>query len=246
MSVYLKPTGIFDPVNNTNGSFFDISLVKEILGLDREQLKYYPWKINPENGRPFLDELTIQKIWYKIHRKNRLISFDEMVLAYLFRKYLPNTRITQQVRVEKYTMDFEIINVDDNRQKKIFVEFEGINHFVFSRYGEPKDFRIKKKFVEETTGVEVVNWAFWISRQKENVLRLFVDKIVGVGKIWNSNKLFGDFFFADSADLIRDVNQRFGIENCRDFYHDHPWNKDPEKSRKFFPPRMGDDFEYWK
>ena len=94
--------------------------------------------------------------------------------------------------------------------KTIFIEFDGPSHFAISKYGPPKHdpFR-KKKIIEDKTGIEVVNWAYWIQRCSSNVKALFHKDIVGFGVLWSTNIHFGDFYFENSAEIIEIISNRF-------------------------------------
>ena len=103
------------------------------------------------------------------------------------------------------------------KEKPIFIEFDGPSHFAISRYGPPKHepFR-KKKIVEDATGIEVVNWAYWIQRCESNVKVLFEKDMKGYGVLWSTNIHFGDFYFENSAEIIESINNRFCVD--RDGY----------------------------
>jgi hypothetical protein len=90
-------------------------------------------------------------------------------------------------------------------------EFDGPQHFTISEYGLPKDPRNKKKRVEDLTGIEVVNWPYWINRCESNVRVLFDRQVTGYGAIWSAKPgaLFGSFTFDDSAALIEQFTSRF-------------------------------------
>jgi hypothetical protein len=106
----------------------------------------------------------------------------------------------------RYSMDLKLI-LD---KKEIFIEFDGPSHFVISQYGPPKRHPFKKRdSVQEKTGIEVINWAYWIQRCSANVRALFDKNINGYGALWSTVMHFGMFFFDDSAQIIETISKRF-------------------------------------
>ena len=125
-------------------------------------------------------------------------------------RVLSQILVLNQSCLKRFKMDLKITH----EGKSIFIEFDGPSHFAISRYGPPKHepFR-KKKIVEDETGIEVVNWAYWIQRCKSNVKALFDKDIKGYGVLWSTNIHFGEFYFDDSAEIIEAINNRFNAEH---------------------------------
>ena len=68
--------------------------------------------------------------------------------------------------------------------------------------------------VEDRLQTECVIWPYWVQRCASNVRALFDPTVQGIGSIWSTSALFGDFFFSDSAELILEINSRFKIERA--------------------------------
>jgi hypothetical protein len=131
-------------------------------------------------------------------------------LLSIVKEALPGCEIDRQISIKRFKMDLKITH----KGKTIFIEFDGPSHFAISRYGPPKyePFR-KKKMVEDETGIEVVNWAYWIQRCTSNVKALFDNSIKGYGVLWSTNIHFGDFYFENSAEIIETINKRFNADH---------------------------------
>jgi len=214
MAILGKAQGIFDLSNNDTsvGSFLSKEDIKTILcvkDIDLDILKF-----KNIDGVEAIDERKVQKAWYSGQIKNappvEASSLDEFLLLSIFRKALPGCEIERQVKVKRFKMDLKITRDG----KSLFIEFDGPSHFAISRYGQPKHepFR-KKKIVEEETGLEVVNWAYWIQRCESNVRVLFDKNIEGYGVLWSTNVHFGDFYFDNSAEIIETINNRFNADH---------------------------------
>lgn len=210
MNILGKPIGIFD-LNDSDksvGSYLLRDDICEILQVTTEDLKDI--KFEKINGLEVIDERKLQKLWY-----NNLIpnvkpigksSLDELILIALIRKALPDCLVERQIKVGRFLLDLKLTF----NHKEIFIEFDGPSHFAISRYGAPKfePFR-KKKMVENITGVEVVNWAYWIQRCEKNIQVLFDSNCLGLGVLWSTNVHFGDFVFDNSGDIIIQITKRF-------------------------------------
>ena len=218
MRILGKPQGIFDLENSDNfvGSFLKKEDIKQFMKVKDSDLNFLEFK--NIDGMDVIGENEVRDAWYggKIpnapERKGR--SFDELILLSIFQKALPGAEIKTQVRVKtkgktraiSFPMDFKI----KYKEKYIWVEFDGPDHFARGRYGPPKHepFR-KKKMVEDETQIEVVNWGYWIQRCESNAKVLFDQEIKGLGALWSTNFLFGDFYFSNSLEIIETINNRF-------------------------------------
>ena len=182
MAILGRPQGIFDLKNSdmSIGSFLTKSDIKEFLGVNDGDISFLKFRVI--EGIEVIDERKIQKAWYggKINNAPPVecSSLDEFLLISIIKEALPNCQIERQIRIKRFKMDFKITYGG----RSVFVEFDGPSHFAISRYGPPKyePFR-KKKIVEDETGIEVVNWAYWIQRCTANVKALFDKNIEGYG-----------------------------------------------------------------
>lgn len=214
MTILGRPQGVFDLANSdiSVGSFISKGDITNFLGIAKADLDFLKFKII--DGVEVIDERKIQKAWYSGLIKNappiECSSLDEFLLLSIIRKTLPNCEIERQVRIKRFKMDLKITH----EGKTIFVEFDGPSHFAISRYGPPKyePFR-KKRIIEDETGIEVVNWAYWIQRCKSNVKALFNKDIKGYGVLWSTNIHFGDFYFNNSAEIIEIISNRFNAKH---------------------------------
>jgi len=211
-----KATGIFSLNDSDNhvGSYFTIDDSAEILSVSASDIEFLA---KPRDGIPVIDENELFKAWYagKIRNSppnkinNVSVSCDELILANIIMKTYPEAIIEHQHKVGRYMLDL-MVSV---KNKTVFIEFDGPSHFAPSRYGIPKNHPFKKKeIVEQATGIEVVNWAYWIQRCAANVKTLFNDNDVGYGALWSTKCHFGMFVFNDSADIIQQITRRFNSE----------------------------------
>jgi len=210
MAILGSPQGIFDLSSSDQcvGSYLLKSDVKEILNVNDKDLKDINFK-NIDNNE-VIDERIIQKYWYsnKIPNATKVgkSSLDELLLISIIKRVFPKILIERQIRVGHYSMDLKLTNLDN---KSVFIEFDGPYHFCKSRFGEPKHPFIKKHKVQDKTGTEVINWAYWIQRCSSNVKAIFDDSIKGYGVLWSTEIHFGMFLFDDSAKIIDTITKRF-------------------------------------
>lgn len=205
-----KPQGLFslDESNMNVGSYItkkDVSRILEVSVNDLGNLTFLE-----KGGLSVIDERNLSKAYKKGVIKSLLIqrhtSLDELILRKLIQQVYPNCIVEQQVRIGRYKMDLKLTKEDQS----IFIEFDGPSHFAISRYGPPtRDPFYKKKLIEDKTGIEVVNWPYWIQRCERNVKMLFNEEDKGLGVLWSTNIHFGDFYFDDSASIIDKMTERF-------------------------------------
>ena len=208
-----KPQGLFslDDSDHFVGSYLRQDDVKEIFDVSDDDLSELTFV--DIGGVEAIDEMVLHKAWHNGEIRNAprrdQSSMDEIILKAVLRKSLAGCCIERQQSVGRFKLDLKITLSGAS----VFIEFDGPSHFAVTKYGIPKHhpFR-KKRLVEEATGIEVVNWAYWIQRCDSNVKALFDPTIVGYGALWSTNVHFGDFHFDDSADIIDAINGRF---NCR-------------------------------
>ena len=214
MAILGKAQGIFS-ISSSDlcvGSFLLKEDIKNFLCVNDSDLKGLKFK--EIDGVEVIDERKLQKAWYSGQIPNapavESSSLDEFLLLAIVRRALPESSIERQIRIKRFKMDLKITY----KGKSLFVEFDGPSHFAISRYGPPKHgpFR-KKKIVEDETGIEVVNWAYWIQRCESNVKALFDKNVKGYGVLWSTNVHFGDFYFENSAEIIESINRRFNADH---------------------------------
>lgn len=211
MAILGKPEGIFELKDSDKcvGSYLTKSDVKEILHIDENDLSSVTFK--KINDFEVIDERMIQKLWYEGKIPNAIpvekSSLDELLLIAIIRRTYPNIKIERQIKVKRFSMDLKLTL---ENKPPVFIEFDGPSHFAPSRWGIPKHepFR-KKKIVEDETGIEVVNWAYWIQRCESNVKAIFDSSIKGFGVLWSTEVHFGMFVSEDSANIIDTITKRF-------------------------------------
>lgn len=211
MAILGQPEGIFDLDDSDKyvGSYLTKSDIKEILNISDDDLVNVNFKTF--DGNEVVDEREIQKLWYDNKIPNAIqpdkSSLDELILIAIIRRTYPNIHIERQIRVKRFLMDLKLTI---EGKAPVFIEFDGPSHFAVSRYGPPKHepFR-KKKIVEDATGYEVINWAYWIQRCSSNVRAIFDKSIKGYGVLWSTNIHFGMFVFENSAEIIDTITKRF-------------------------------------
>ncbi|MCF7802491.1 MAG: hypothetical protein K9N34_10810 [Candidatus Marinimicrobia bacterium] len=214
MAILGKAQGVFELKNSDMavGSFLSKEDIKNFLGVSDNDLSALKFK--DIDGVQAVDERKVQKAWYSGQIANappvESSSLDEILLLAIVHNTLPGCVIERQIKVNRFKMDLKI----SYKGKSLFIEFDGPSHFAISRYGPPKNepFR-KKKIVEDATGIEVVNWAYWIQRCKSNVKALFDTTIKGYGVLWSTNVHFGDFYFDNSSEIIEAINNRFKADH---------------------------------
>lgn len=211
MPILGRPVGVFD-LNDSDtyvGSFLTKSDIKEILQVNDNDLTTVAFKL--VDGNEVVDERHIQKLWYANEIGNAIpvnkSSLDELILIAIIRRTFPKIQIERQLKVKRFAMDLKLTLQD---KPQVFIEFDGPSHFAPSRWGMPKDdpFR-KKKIVEDETGIEVVNWAYWIQRCERNVKAIFDNSIKGFGVLWSTEIHFGMFTSENSASTIKTITERF-------------------------------------
>ena len=215
MAVLGTPAGVFNLYDSDRcvGSFISRADAIEIFGVEEEDLGEVQFE--EREGAIVVDERKLQKAWYDGNipnsppRKNS--SMDELILRRLINITLPEARVEGQERIGRFQMDLKVTHNGETK----YVEFDGPSHFAPSRYGPPKHhpFR-KKKIIEEKTGIEVVNWAYWIQRCASNVRAIFDNTVRGYGALWSTNIHFGDFSAEDSAQVILEISERFGCSGA--------------------------------
>lgn len=222
MGILGKPAGIFD-LNDSNknvGSFIKKSDVKEMFNLSDDKLGLITFKII--DGLEVIDERELRKYFDKI-KTDRKVSMDEIILKTIISTVYPDSIIIPQERIGRYSMD---LKVTVNGITK-YIEFDGPGHFADIGYGNPKNHPFyKKQIIEDKTGIEVINWPYWIQRCTNNVRNIFEEEknLIGYGALWSTNCHFGDFYFDDSAEIIIKMSERFNAwteKSANNYYEEN-------------------------
>lgn len=252
-----KPNNIFD-LNDSDhcvGSYLQKSDIKEILNITDNDLKDI--KFRNIDGYEVCHERIIRRLWRKGQISNAIpvkrSSFDEVILFSIIKKVYPNIIIERQNKVMGYYMDLKL-TLD---KKSVYIEYEGPDHFI----NPQKNPFIKKSKVEEKTGIEVINWPYWIQNCSSNVKTIFEKGINGLGALWSTVSHFGMFcFMEDSADLIEKLTKRFNAIDDSGygyFYEANTRNrnnpehpiikriKNGEKDMNIIIPKGFKDINYW-
>lgn len=209
MGILGRPQGVFEIADSDNavGSFLTKEDICTLLKVTESDLTALNFKTI--DGFEIVDERQLQQAYYKDKIPNAYrdakTSVDELLLRAIIKDTYPECVVERQVRVKRYSMDLKLTFND----KTVFVEFDGPSHFAQSRWGLPKDPAIKKNIVEQETGIEVINWPYWIQRCSLNVQAIFNPDIQGLGALWSTNVHFGMFIFSNSADIIEKMTKRF-------------------------------------
>lgn len=245
---FLKPNGTYslDNCDNQTGSFFSKTDLEKIF-------KCFNIKIKLNSD--IIDEYSLNKYLstHKIlpHRS----SFDEYLIAYLLINSKKPPSVVHQYKVGRYHCDLLV----KYPNKSFIIEFLGPSHFCLTKYGIPKNPLERSKIIEDISGIEVINWPYWIHRCYKNLKCLFEKNSNGIAAIWNSKFLFSDFYFENSAEIILDINKNFNILNMGKSYTlnpdgftkpEHPVLKsiriNREKLFKLIPKSLNQiDTSYW-
>ena len=226
----LKGSGLFD-LNSSNkhiGSWFKRSDVAEIFSVPDANLNDINFQM--KNGTEIINEKDLIQVFKsdnipgfaRVYNKGKMPrgidSLDEYVLMAIIKKEFPSIEIQHQHeltipnsigRRRKRNVDFLL----KKGNREIFVEFDGIHHFIPSRTArsfQTDAFYLKNK-IESEYGIEVVNWPFWIQRCARNVEVLFDAKKEGFAALWSADKsvMFSRFEIDNPADTIKKMTSRF-------------------------------------
>lgn len=206
MSNFISGSGIFDFFDSDRhvGSYFKKSDIFAIFGFSDSDFLDVP--IYKLNNFEVIDEKDLMKFWYNFNSSKK-VSMDELILIKLINLVYPEAIITTQEKVGRFSLD---LKVSVNGVEK-YIEFDGPSHFALTKYGPPRVHPFYKKYkIEDITGIEVVNWPYWIQRCETNVKSIFDKTKNGYGALWSTNIHFGDFYFNDSAEIIKNISLRFG------------------------------------
>lgn len=215
-----KSSGIFSLSESDTmvGSFFSLNDLYVILKIDKISVDEFQAVLKSsglisKNG--LVDESKLYKKFdylvanYSTFTNKKRISFDEYIIYSLIERAIPHSIIERQVVIPgiggNSPVDFHIFN----GKEEIYLEFDGPSHFAQTGQFQVRDSRNKKKKVEDITGVECVCWPFWIQRCERNVKALFDDSVSGLGALWSSKALFGNFCIDSPSELILSETKRF-------------------------------------
>ena len=96
-----------------------------------------------------------------------------------------------------------------------YLECDGLPHFCpFKSNNKVVSPIIRLKQIEDETGCEAISWPFWIQKSTNTAKAIFNKESKSLGAIWGTNYLFGSFYFENSANIIKDLTNRFNaIDN---------------------------------
>lgn len=238
-----KPLGIFklDESDKYIGSFISKSDVKDILGVNDEDLKDVPFK--DVNGSPYIDEATLRKMYWEKglipHARpskigNSIISLDEYILIEIIKQTYPASKIQSQYKWGRKYIDI-YVEIDNRR---FFIEFHGPGHFKkLSLYRNPENPFERKNLIEQEFGIPCYIWPYWIQRCSTNLRILLGDSDErGYGALWSTKVFFGEFFFKDSAQIITNMTNAFNAAPNGEFgYFYEEWNGTTGRKKEAHP-----------
>jgi hypothetical protein len=218
MSLLGKPLGVFklDESDKYVGSFISKKDVKSILGVNDEDLKDVQFK--ELDGCQYIDETILRKKYWEKgtipHARpskigNSTISLDEYILIEIIRRTYPKAQIQSQFKWGRKYIDIYV----EIGKREFFIEFHGPGHFKkLSIYRDPENPFDRKKQIEKDFNIPCYIWPYWIQRCSTNLKILLEDNDVnerGYGALWSTKVFFGEFFFENSAQIIRDITDSF-------------------------------------
>ena len=242
MGLLGKPLGIFslDESDKYVGSFISKPDVKDILGVNDEDLKNVPFK--KLNESIYIDETTLRKYWEKgiiPHARpskigNSTISLDEYILIEIIKRTYPAAKIQSQFKWGRKYIDI-YVEIDD---RKFFVEFHGPGHFKkLSLYRDPENPFKRKRQIEKELGFPCYIWPYWIQRCSSNLKILLRDSDErGFGALWSTKVFFGEFHFDDSAQIIAAITNSFKAAPFDEYgYFYEEWNGTLSRTKEAHP-----------
>ena len=258
---YYKPTGRFSLLTSNTycGSYFSLNDLKIIFNNSDDDYPTIKF-----NNKHLVDETEISRAWYSGQIKTSLPlivngkkrSFDELILSTLIKITYPDAIIEPQIKIGRKTIDLLVIH---NNTKKI-IEFLGPIHFIKCKQNynyELKPFSERKKSIEDESGIECIDWPYWIQRCENNVRAIFESNVQGQCAMWSSKALFGDFYFEDSGPQILELTDRFKAAEGRtmgymyektDGKPEHPIIKEIHAGKSemiLLPKGNQQDTEFW-
>ncbi|EJF10767.1 hypothetical protein [Pontibacter sp. BAB1700] len=219
-----NPKGFFNLSESDKyvGSYISKEDVSKILKVETEALSQLPFE-KFDNGL-YIDERVLGKLWkdgaipgavpYKYG--NASASIDEFILAAIIRQSYPNAVVEHQVPWGRKRIDMKVA-IDG---KSTFIEFHGPGHFTIQNNRVPEDPFERKDAIESAFGIECVVWPYWIQRCSKNLSIVIEGKDdQGWGALWSTKVHFGEFYFENSHNIIKQLNAQFSIhDNIGYFY----------------------------
>ena len=212
---WIKDSGGFFRLNDSDafcGSYISLGDAATILGVDEPAMNHIPQK---EFGKEkFIRELDLHRAWgngsiegsYPAKIGNATRSLDELILIKLIKNTLDGCLVEPQVSFGRKRVDIKIVY----EGKTYFVEFVGPTHFIKYYQRELISPLIRKKEIEDYFGEECIIYPFWIQRCARNIKAIVKQSNDGLASVWSTSGFFGDFLYPDSADIIRQISDRFG------------------------------------
>jgi hypothetical protein len=233
MGLLGTPKGIFNLDNSDKfvGSYIAKLDLMTILNITNKDLINIPFENN--EGVDFIDEKSLRNYWqddkipnsppYKIG--NSSVSFDEYILVAIIKKTFPNSTVEQQIKWGQKYIDIKLTL----NNKEYFIEFHGPGHFKQLSAKAPEDPFLRKVQIEKDFGITCFIWPYWIQRCSKNLKVLLGDKKEnGYGALWSTKIHFGQFYFHNSYDIIKEITNQFNAapnENYGYFYEENGVNR---------------------
>jgi hypothetical protein len=211
--------GVFSLANSNRycGSYLTIDDAASILQVPADYLQTLLPTV-PQGTHLYVSDKRLGRAWAsglirsprsQFRRGQAMVSFDELIVLTLIEQSLPDAHVEPQVFVGKNLIDFRLTY----RSQRLAIEFLGPYHFIQrSRFKRISDPRVRGATIEGKLHHECVLWPYWVQRCEANVRALFDKSVKGLGSIWSTSALFGDFALNNAASIIQNLNARFNVE----------------------------------
>lgn len=222
MGLLGKPLGFFNLNNSDNsvGSYISKEDLKEIFSICENDLINIPFE--SFDGKDFIDEVTLRDYWQKgkipnsppCKIGNSSISLDEYILVAIIKKTYPNSIVEQQVKWGRKFIDIKLTL----NNKEFFIEFHGPGHFKQLSATPPANPFDRKHEIEKDFKTTCFIWPYWIQRCSKNLKILLGDlNGNGLGALWSTKIHFGEFYFDNSSEIIRELTNQFNAAPDDDY-----------------------------
>jgi hypothetical protein len=213
------PFDLKDSDNNCGSliSIDDIIKIFDNYNYPKEYIIAQINKIKPilMNNIKYYDETELQNFWYNLNAKKNG-SFDEAIIFGLLKQF-KDIEIIKQYPIKRFKIDFKITK---ETGEIYYLEFDGPSHYMFTRFGPPKDPFHKKKLIEDLTGNECIIFPYWAQKCYSNLYNVINpnNKILGYGALWGCKIHFGNFYHNNSAQIIIDISNRLNLNLPKEWY----------------------------
>lgn len=213
-----KPQGIFrlDDSDHWVGSYILRTDLAKILGVEDSALEGLGF--TNVAGEEVIDENVVHKALGRgeipgaVPPEWRRVSLNEFVVAAVAQRAFPSCEIQRQVRVRNprtrrpNTVDFQL---DVAGHPSVLIEFDGPSHFIPRYRGDLPHPLQRKEELEQSAGVELIVWPYWMHVCTASFRALFEPETRGVAALWSTNAHFGDFTTPGAAAIIETITERF-------------------------------------